>query len=336
MTNAYQRLYDSVSIPADDLSAGLYSLFFKEVKYMWEWVQSAFNGFIALMNTFRLTDVLDIAAVSFIIYSVIKLVRETRAEQLVKGIIILIIAFALSFQFNLKMLSSLFSSFFQFSVLAVLILFQPELRRALEQMGRSKLGKYWTNLASTPAEEETVKHTRACIDSVVDVCDMFHKTKTGALIVFERQTKLGEIVNTGTVLNAIPSTPIIGNIFFNKAPLHDGAMVVRDGMVYAAGCILPLTKNDQVSIDLGTRHRAALGISEYSDAVIVIVSEETGTISIAVNGVLTRDYTKETLKGELEALLLPQPKSAEGKIPIISGLRRGRKNEKSEKKSEDD
>ena len=141
MTNAYQRLYDSVSIPADDLSAGLYSLFFKEVKYMWEWVQSAFNGFIALMNTFRLTDVLDIAAVSFIIYSVIKLVRETRAEQLVKGIIILIIAFALSFQFNLKMLSSLFSSFFQFSVLAVLILFQPELRRALEQMGRSKLGK---------------------------------------------------------------------------------------------------------------------------------------------------------------------------------------------------
>ena len=111
MTNAYQRLYDSVSIPADDLSAGLYSLFFKEVKYMWEWVQSAFNGFIALMNTFRLTDVLDIAAVSFIIYSVIKLVRETRAEQLVKGIIILIIAFALSFQFNLKMLSSLFSSF---------------------------------------------------------------------------------------------------------------------------------------------------------------------------------------------------------------------------------
>ena len=239
MTNAYQRLYDSASIPADDLSAGLYSLFFKEVKYMWEWVQSAFNGFIVLMNTFRLTDVLDIAAVSFIIYSVIKLVRETRAEQLVKGIIILIIAFALSFQFNLKMLSSLFSSFFQFSVLAVLILFQPELRRALEQMGSSKLGKYWTNLASTPAEEETV-----------------------ALIVIERQTKLGEIVNTGTVLNAIPSTPIIGNIFFNKAPLHDGAMVVRDGMVYAAGCILPLTKNDQVSIDLGTRHRAALGISE--------------------------------------------------------------------------
>ena len=154
---------------------------------------------------------------------------------------------------------------------------------------------------------------------------MFHKTKTGALIVFERQTKLGEIVNTGTVLNAIPSTPIIGNIFFNKAPLHDGAMVVRDGMVYAAGCILPLTKNDQVSIDLGTRHRAALGISEYSDAVIVIVSEETGTISIAVNGVLTRDYTKETLKGELEALLLPQPKSAEEKNSDYFGFKKGTK-----------
>lgn len=295
-----------------------------------------FQGFIALMNTFRLTDVLDIAAVSFIIYSVIKLVRETRAEQLVKGIIILIIAFALSFQFNLKMLSSLFNSFFQFSVLAVLILFQPELRRALEQMGRSKLGKYWTNLSSTPVEEATVKHTRECIDSVVDVCDMFHRTKTGALIVFERQTKLGEIVNTGTVLNAIPSIPIIGNIFFNKAPLHDGAMVVRDGMVYAAGCILPLTKNDQVSIDLGTRHRAALGISEYSDAVIVIVSEETGTISIAVNGILTRDYTHETLKEELDNLLLPKPKNTDEKIPIIAGLRRGRKNEKTEKDDKND
>lgn len=317
-------------------ACGLIQFIFKEVKYMWEWVQSVFQGFIALMNTFRLTDVLDITAVSFIIYNVIKLVRETRAEQLVKGIIILILVFALSFQFNLKMLSALFSSFFQFSVLAVLILFQPELRRALEQMGRSKLGKYWTSISSTPAEEETVRHTRDCIDSVVDVCDMFHKTKTGALIVFERQTKLGDIVNTGTILNAVPSTPIIGNIFFNKAPLHDGAMVVRNGMIYAAGCILPLTKNDQVSIDLGTRHRAALGISEYSDAVIVIVSEETGTISIAVNGILRRDYTKETLKNELEVLLLPKPKSTEEKIPIISGLRRGRKNEKSEKNSKND
>ena len=302
---------------------------------MWEWLQSAFQGFIALMNTFRLTDILDIAAVSFIIYNIIKLVRETRAAQLVKGIIILIIAFALSFPLNLKMLSSLFSSFFQFSVLAVLILFQPELRRALEQMGRSKLGKYWMNLSSTPAEEETVKNTRDCIDSVVDVCDMFHKTKTGALIVFERQTKLGEIVNTGTVLNAVPSTPIIGNIFFNKAPLHDGAMVVRNGMIYAAGCILPLTKNDQVSIDLGTRHRAALGISEYSDAVIVIVSEETGNISIAVNGILTRDYSRETLKSELENLLLPKSKDTDEKIPIISGLRRGRKNEKTETEKDD-
>lgn len=294
-----------------------------------------FQGFMSLMNTFRLTDVLDIAAISFIIYSLIKLVRETRAEQLVKGIIILIIAFALSFQFNLRMLSALFNSFFQFSVLAVLILFQPELRRALEQMGRSKLGKYWTNLSATPPEEETVKNIRQCIESVVDVCDMFHHTKTGALIVFERQTKLGEIVNTGTVLNAIPSTPIIGNIFFNKAPLHDGAMVVRDGMVYAAGCILPLTKNDNVSIDLGTRHRAALGISEYSDAVIVIVSEETGTISIAVNGILRRDFTRDTLKSELCELLLPKQRASDEKIPIISGLRRGRKNEKAEKEDQE-
>ena len=119
-------------------------------------------------------------------------------------------------------------------------------------------------------------------------------------MVIERQTKLGDIINTGTIVNAIPSVPIIGNIFWNKAPLHDGAMVIRDGMIYAAGCILPLTKSDAVSIDLGTRHRAAIGMSENSDAVVVVVSEETGTISVAKNGILTRNYTHDSLTAELE------------------------------------
>jgi diadenylate cyclase len=133
------------------------------------------------------------------------------------------------------------------------------------------------------------------------------RSKTGALIVFERHTRLGEIISTGTVVNAVPSAPIICNIFFNKAPLHDGAMIIRDGMVYAAGCILPLTKDETVDINLGTRHRAAIGMSENSDAVVVVVSEETGQISIALNGSITRNYTRETLKEKLCSLLLEEP-----------------------------
>ena len=139
------------------------------------------------------------------------------------------------------------------------------------------------------------------------------KDKTGALIVFERQTKLGDIIDTGTVLNAIPSVPMIGNVFFNKAPLHDGAMIIRDGMIYAAGCILPLTKRDDIDPSLGTRHRAAIGMSENSDAVVVVVSEETGQISMAIGGMLVRDLTRETLNDELENQILPSTTQGEKK-----------------------
>lgn len=283
------------------------------------------------MLTFKVTDVLDILIVSFIIYNLIKIMRETRAEQLVKGIIILLIAFAVSGIFNLKMLNSLFTSFFQFSVLAVLIVFQPELRSALEHIGRSKIGKYWTGLSGTSVEEAKVKQIHKCINSVVEVATNFQRSKTGALIVFEKQTKLGEIIDTGTVIDAEPSVPMIGNIFFNKAPLHDGAMIIRDGKVHAAGCILPLTKNNSISTDLGTRHRAALGISENSDAVIVVVSEETGTISIAKNGIITRNFSRETLSMALEEELIPQENEKNDRIPIITGMMKGKKNERNKK-----
>jgi diadenylate cyclase len=160
------------------------------------------------------------------------------------------------------------------------------------------------------------------------------KSKTGALMVFEMKTKLGDIIDTGTVVNAIPSPPIICNIFFNKAPLHDGAMILRDGMVYAAGCILPLTKNENVAIELGTRHRAAIGMSENSDAVIVVVSEETGQISVVVNGVITRNYTRETLRSELESRILndmgeqDEKKQGEKKQGWLSSIRKGKNHEK--------
>ncbi|HHV31753.1 diadenylate cyclase CdaA [Caproiciproducens sp. LBM24188] len=272
-----------------------------------DYITTLWNTFLSLIKTFRLTDALDVLLVSFIIYSAIKLVRETRAGQLVKGIIILLLVWGASNLLKLYMIKTLLTYFFQFSFIALMIVFQPEIRRALEQIGRSGISssKNWLFGAASSERELLLQQVRRGVNAVVDAAAVLQKQKTGALIVFERQTRLGDIIDTGTVVQAIPSAPIICNIFFNKAPLHDGAMIIRDGMLHAAGCILPLTKSDKVAVELGTRHRAALGMSENSDAVVVIVSEETGQISVAVNGILTRNYTRETLKSELETLILP-------------------------------
>lgn len=268
-----------------------------------------FTVLLALIRQFTWKDALDILVVTFIIYSAVKLVRETRAGQLVKGLLILVAVYLMAWYLDLTMLNELLNYFFQFTVVAFLVIFQPEIRRALEQVGRS--GK---NLPFGGRDrEEENSQTRRAINAVADACMNLQRMRMGALIVFERETKLGEIIDTGTIVEAKPSAPIIGNIFFNKAPLHDGAMIIRDGVVYAAGCILPLTSNDSVSVDLGTRHRAALGMSENSDAVVVVVSEETGQVSIALNGILTRNYTRETLVNELESLLLEEKSSSEKK-----------------------
>lgn len=280
------------------------------------------NSFVSLAKSFGVSDALDVILVSFIIYSGIKLVRETRAEQLVKGIFVLLVVWGGSNILRLYMMKTLLTYFFQFSVFALLVVFQPELRRALEQLGRSGIGKkHWTFGLSSTDEETLMQQNRKGLNAVVDAAAVLQKQKTGALIVFEMKTKLGDIIDTGTVINATPSAPIICNIFFNKAPLHDGAMIMRGGMLYAAGCILPLTNSDKVSIELGTRHRAAIGISENSDAVVVVVSEETGQISVVVNGVLTRNYTRETLKSALENLILPSEsepsEKRQSRIPSI-------------------
>lgn len=291
-----------------------------------DFITGLWDTFVALIHTFSLSDALDVLLVSFIIYNGIKLIRETRAEQLVKGIIILMGVYVASVVIHLNMMRTLLDYFFNFTIIALLVIFQPEIRRALEQIGRSKLGgKYWFQISSEEAEKALQKK-RKCLNAVVEASGKFQKSKTGALMVFEMQTKLGDIIDTGTIVNAEPSVPLIGNIFWNKAPLHDGAMVIRDGVIYAAGCILPLTKSDTVSVDLGTRHRAAIGMSENSDAVVVVVSEETGQISIAVNGVLTRNYTRETLQSALEALLLPEENAnGEKRTSRIPSIRRGRK-----------
>lgn len=260
-----------------------------------------FDAFKSLIKTFSLYDVVDIAAVSFLVYHLIKLVRESRAGQLVKGILIVFAAYIFARQFNLRMLTNIFNNLFQFSIFALLIVFQPELRRALEQLGRNGFENRWYfKKGSDPHNVKCKEMINVISDSVLSLSD----EKMGALIVFERKTKLGDVISTGTIIKAKPSVPLVCNIFFNKSPLHDGALIIRDTVLYAGGCILPLTKSQRLSRSLGTRHRAAVGISENSDAVAVVVSEETGNISLAVNGGLQVYDDLNVFRKTLEELLM--------------------------------
>lgn len=276
---------------------------FEAIASWWEWM-------VSIAMNFQFKDAVDIIIVAFLIYGVVKLVRETRAGQLVKGLFLLVILFIISSYFNLVMVSRVLAYFFQFAFVAILIVFQPEIRKALEQVGRNNVGQSIAAVVTGRDRSYDRTQIRKAINAVVDGVGILQQLKMGALIVFERKTKLGDIIETGTQINCEPSGQIVGNIFFNKAPLHDGAMIIRDGMIHAAGCILPLTKNTSVSAELGTRHRAALGVSEESDAVVVVVSEETGQISVAVNGVLARRFTRDTLRDVLEGYLIPQEEAS--------------------------
>lgn len=276
---------------------------FEAIASWWEWM-------VSIAMNFQFKDAVDVIIVAFLIYGVVKLVRETRAGQLVKGLFLLVILFIISSYFNLVMVSRVLAYFFQFAFVAILIVFQPEIRKALEQVGRNNVGQSIAAVVTGRDRSYDRAQIRKAINAVVDGVGILQQLKMGALIVFERKTKLGDIIETGTQINCEPSGQIVGNIFFNKAPLHDGAMIIRDGMIHAAGCILPLTKNTSVSAELGTRHRAALGVSEESDAVVVVVSEETGQISVAVNGVLARRFTRDTLRDVLEGYLIPQEEAS--------------------------
>lgn len=241
-------------------------------------------------------DTIDIAIVAIIIYYVLKFIRDTRAAQLMKGIILLILLFQLAKLMNLQATSQILNSTLEFGILAVLIVFQPELRTLLERIGRSGKG---TNLFFfTTEKKQTDAEIEANITNIVDAVSNMAATKTGALIVVERTTKLGEVINTGTKVDAAVSSDLIMNVFYPKAPLHDGAMIIRDGRINAAGCFLPLTTK-KVDSDLGTRHRAGIGVSEISDAVVILVSEETGIISVAMEGNLQRRISPDALKGLL-------------------------------------
>lgn len=261
-----------------------------------------FESIVSIIKTAKWVDILDILLLSYIVYAVIKMVRETRAGQLMKGLLVCLVAFLIASWLDMKVITYLLTKAFDIGLLALVIMFQPELRRALEKAGH---GRWGLNLGLNRSATESAAMWNNAIDAICDSCVELSATYTGALIVVERQTKLGEQIDNGTVLNAQPSKELFGNIFYPKTPLHDGAVIMRDGMVMAAACFLPKPQKEElVNKKLGSRHRAAIGMSENSDAIVIVVSEETGSISVAENGILTSGFTRERLSELLHNRLI--------------------------------
>lgn len=259
-------------------------------------------------------DVVDILVVAYIIYRVMKLLKDTSAARLAKGILILVLIMLFASFLHLTMISWLLRNALSVGVFAVVVIFQPELRRLLEQIGKGNLSR----MLIPDTDPDVVE---SMIVATVSACADMSSTKTGALIVFERKERLGEIIATGTRVDAAPSAELIKNIFFKNSPLHDGAMIVRAGRVCAAGCVLPLSGNQGLSRDLGTRHRAAVGMSETADSVLVVVSEETGAISVAIGGMLKRHLSPEILQKMLESELLGDELRSKNEKSRIAAIR---------------
>ena len=270
--------------------------------------------------TIQISDILDIAIMAFVLYKVLTLLQSTKAASLLKGVCIFLAAMLISDAMHLNGINYIMSRMVEVGVLALIILFQPEIRRILEQMGSRRFIAFFTRAESSNVLEQTIGQT-------VLACSEMSQSRTGALIVFEREILLDDMVRSGTVLDASVSSELLKNIFFVKAPMHDGAVIVRHGRVLGAGCMLPLSKNVNLSRDLGMRHRAGIGMSENSDAVVVIVSEETGSISVAIGGMLKRHLKPETLDNLLRNELLPQePSDADKQKFKLLNLLSGKKN----------
>ena len=253
------------------------------------------------LSTMGISDFLDIIIVAYLIYKAIGFVRRTNSNNLAKGLVVFLLALWGSDIFSLTMINFLLRKTAELGLIALLILFQPELRRLLERMG--------SGFASGRSSSGTVMDS--AISQTVQACCDMSASKTGALIIFERGVALNSIISTGTVINADTTAELLKNMFFNKAPLHDGAVIIRDGRIEAAGCVLPLTQRTNLSKDLGMRHRAGIGLSEESDAVIIVVSEETGAISVAMDGMLKRHLSGEALDKLLRSELIREEDSTE-------------------------
>ena len=274
--------------------------------------QVAVNFILSL----SLWDVLDILVIAFLVYRLLQLVRRTNTSRLLKGVLVVLLALWLSHG-RLRALNYLLGHIVDIGILALLILFQPEIRRVLEQVGSSRLNVL--EFFAKPQLDRKVLET--AISQTVQACGDMSRSRTGALIVFERHIQLDEVLRSGTKLDAEVSSELLKNIFFVKAPMHDGAAIIREGRVLGAGCMLPLSRNVNLSRDLGMRHRAGIAMSENSDAVVVLVSEETGTISVAVGGMLKRHLMTETLEQLLRNELLPAAEESGESRPKKASLR---------------
>ncbi len=277
-------------------------------------IVSFFQQAAGVITSFRFADFLDICLVAFVVYSVVKLVRETRAIQLLKGILLFCLVYVVISVLEMQASTYLFNTVASNAIVCLVIIFSPEIRHVLESVGRKSLTSYSPfgfNKGSKQLYNESINNM------ITEVCrsvGQMSEKKIGALIVFERKTLLGSIIETGTSIDAAVTEELIGTIFFPKTPLHDGAAVIRADRVAAAGCILPLTKNNELSSELGTRHRAALGMSEESDAAVVVVSEETGYISIVEKGRIKRDISSAELREVLQRLLIEKESAPSGKL----------------------
>ena len=301
---------------------------------MWEQIIEYWNIFIDLINRYvigvitemKFVDFIDIVILSIILFYVYKFIRQRRAVRLARGVLILTGVLLLSVIFNMRALNFILENFFQVGMIAIIVIFQSDLRAALERFGSTKISDF------RGVSENDAKAIVNVAEVISEAADSLSKTRTGALIVVERSTKLGEHLSHGVILNADMSALLIRNIFFDKAPMHDGAMIIRDRRIYAAGCYLPLSNAD-VNKDLGTRHRAALGLSEVSDAIVIVISEETGTISIASDGELERGFDAESLKAEILKYILPSdmPKRAMAELGVTKRMmKKSKKNKKGE------
>lgn len=278
------------------------------------YLYTALNTVISVFSGIKFFDIIDIIVLTFIVYKLIEFCRDSRAKMLLKGIVLIIIMYALSVWLKMLGINWILEKIVNYGIVILVVIFQPELRRILERVGHSSFKNFASG--SIDFDEETSQ----CIDEVCKSVAAMSNSKTGALIVFEKKTPLGEIINTGTEIDAKPSVPMICNIFYPKSPLHDGALIIRDNTLKAAACILPLSSNTELNSELGTRHRAAVGISENSDAVTVIVSEETGKISLTRNGVITRGYNQQTLKNELLSIFVDTKDEDSGAIYTIKNF----------------
>ena len=275
----------------------------------------------------RPADVVDVAIMAFVVYKLLGLMKATRAGNLVKGVGVFLVAMWLSSSsvFNLRGVNYILGFILEWGVLALVILFQPEIRQLLETLGARNI-----SLLKFLGTERKITEMEQAIEQTVVACTEMSKSRTGVLIVFERKIPLDDLVRSGTMLDAAVSGELLKNIFFVKAPLHDGAVIIRDGRVLGAGCMLPLSRNVNLSRDLGMRHRAGIGVSESSDAVVVIVSEETGSISVALGGMLKRHLKPETLNQLLCNELIPEPEeeNEKSRFALVELLRQRRKEER--------